>query len=147
MLVDFRTTPFAFAYGTWSGNAAAVKEGVLVTKGAKGRGGCGADCTLDLDDAIALEIGLAVLNHNESPIVQLMVEDADGTNASWQIGVSQIMPTQPVWFRLPLKAANIIKPGSDGALDPHKIVKWHLQGDYATEKSLHFLAIALRARR
>ena len=147
MLVDFRSTPNAFAYGTWSNCVAASKEGITLIKGANGKGGCGADCNLSLDDAKYLEIGLAMGVANELPQVQILLEDADGTNATWRVGVSQLVPAYPVWLRVPVAGIKIEKPGSNGVLDLTKIVKWHLQGDYSTEKPAHFLAIALRGRR
>ncbi len=147
MLLDFRVTPNTFAYGTWGKSVVAGKDGVTVMKGADGKGGCGADCALDLDDAKYLELGLALGVANEVPSVQVVFEDGDGTSASWRVGVSQIMPTQAVWFRVPVAGMRVDKPGSDGKLDSGKIIKWHLQGDFSTEKPMHFMAIALRARR
>jgi hypothetical protein len=147
ILWDFSTTPNSFAYGTWSKSVSAGKGGITILKGADGKGGCGADCDLNLDDARFIELGLAVGVANEVPQVQLVFEDGDGTTVSWRVGVSQIMPTQPVWFRLPIAGMKIDKPGKDGKLETGKIIKWHLQGDFSTEKPMHFMAIALRARR
>ncbi len=147
ILWDFSTTPNSFAYGTWSKSVSAGKGGITILKGADGKGGCGADCDLNLDDARFIELGMAVGVANEVPQVQIVFEDDDGTTVSWRIGISQIMPTLPVWFRVPMSGMKIDKPGKDGKLNSSKVVKWHLQGDFSTEKPMHFMAIALRARR
>lgn len=147
LIADLRGFSQFFAYGTWDKQTGPTKDGILIQKGATGKGGCCADATINLEDAKWLEVGLATLPFNEVPALTVMFEDADGTNASFRFNVSQLVPGSPVWLRVPVKEASLYKPGTNGRLDGDKIVKWHVQGDWSTEKPVQAMIIALRARR
>ena len=59
------------------------------------------------------------------------------------------MPGQPVWLRVRREdfKLNDIEKGTDSQMDWNKVARWHLQGDWATQKPCHVIFIALRARK
>lgn len=146
ILVDFRSSGSSFAYGSFQGKAGGTKDGILVAKAPDGKGGCGADCDLKLGEATWLELGIATLPANEAPAMQIMLEDADGTSVSYRYSIEQLVPGTPAWLRVPLNQGSVFKPGQDGVLSKESIVKWHIQGDYASAKTVQIMVIALRAR-
>jgi hypothetical protein len=155
MIVDLRgeTTP-AYPYGSWKDHMNRSADGVVVagSKGAQGDGGfCGTlDMPLDLTGMTYVDVALAVGQGNEVPEVTVALNDADGTSASARIRIEQIVPGQPVWFRVPLaslRPATGEYAGKVTGFDSTKVVQWHLQGDWATKKPLQVVFIAIRARR
>ena len=155
MIADLRgeATP-AYGYESWTDRLNRTADGVAVvgSKGAQGDGGfCGNLSTpLDLTGMTYVDVALAVGQANEVPEVTVALGDADGTMASARIHIEQIVPGQPVWFRVPVAT---LLPGSGKyagtveGFDATKVAQWHLQGDWATKKPLNVLFIAVRARR
>lgn len=156
MLVDLRgeTVP-AYPYESWGDRLGRTPNGVQVlgAKGALGNGGfCGTlPAETDLSGMTYVDVALAVGQTNEVPEVTVVLADADGTMASGRIGITQIVPGQSVWFRVPLAS---LQPSTDPkyagkvpGLDLAKITQWHLQGDWATKKPCQILFIAIRAHR
>lgn len=155
MLANFtEDVPGLFHYGSWQGKlAVAPKQGLRIqgTKGAQGSGGFGHDIApaIDLNKFEFIEVALAVQPGNEVPQYAVGFNDADGTLFTARIRVDQIMPGQPVWFRLKrsdFAAQGGTQAGKDGKIDWTKVAKWHLQGDYTTAKPAQVLFIGLRAR-
>jgi hypothetical protein len=155
MIADLRgeATP-AYPYGTWNEAVKRSADGVVIVgaKGAQGDGGmCGNMTTpLDLTGMAYVEVALAVGQTNEVPEVTLAVGDADETMASARIRIEQIVPGQPVWFRVPVQAFVLGSgkyAGKVAGMDWTKVAQWHVQGDWSTKKPLQVLVIAIRARR
>lgn len=146
IVCDFRNAQ-SFTYGSWKDLVGPTKDGILIQKAPDGKGGCCGDVAMNLEDAQWLELGLATLPLNELPSLQLILEDTDGTNVSVRYNISQLVPGSPVWLRVKLAEARVTKPGANGSLDLAKVNKWHVQGDWATEKPVQLIVIALRARR
>jgi hypothetical protein len=153
MLADFREQiPNAFNYGTWEGKAALTPAGTLVQggKGATGKGELGAslDQSLDLSTATYIELGLAVGVANQVPVVTVAFDDENDVQYSAQIRIDQVLPQQPVWFRVKRSDFKLNDWQKKGAksIDWKNIRKWHLQGDWATEAPFHVVFIAMRTR-
>lgn len=145
--------PGVFAYGTWQGKLASqANSGVVIqgSKGAQGSGGFGHDIApaLDLSKVQYIEVALATRENNEIPQFAVGFNDADGTLVTARVKVDQLMPNQPVWFRLKPGEFSVVgsQGGKDGKIDWTKIAKWHLQGDFSTAKPAQVMFIALRAR-
>jgi hypothetical protein len=153
LVADLRgETTAAYPYGTWTEAVKRSADGVLVvgTKGAQGDGGiCGNMTPVDLSGMAYVEVALAVGQTNEVPEVTVAVGDTDETLASARIRIEQIVPGQPVWFRVPVGAFVLGSgkyAGKVAGMDWSKVAQWHLQGDWATKKPLQVLFIAIRAR-
>jgi len=147
--------PGVYGYGTWDKNFAVAPNAgfrVLGNKGALGDGGfCkNIEPSVDLSKHTFIEIALAVQPGNEVPEFTVAFGDADGTSCSARIRVGQIMPGQPVWFRLKISdfvvSTRNEDKGKDGKMDWTKVAQWHLQGDWNTKMPAQVLFIALRAR-
>jgi len=145
--------PSVYGYGTWDKNFGIAPNAGFRVQGNKGAQGDGGFCktiepSLDLSKHAFIEIALAVQPGNEVPEYTVALTDADGTSCSVRVRVGQIMPGQPVWFRLNTAdfAVSTRDPGKDGKMDWTKVAQWHLQGDWSTKKSAQVLFIALRAR-
>jgi len=155
MIADLRgeATP-AYGYESWTDRMNRTADGVAIvgSKGAQGDGGfCGSLSTpLDLTGMTYIDVALAVGPANEVPEVTVALDDADGTMASARIRIDQIVPGQPVWFRVPVATLHLGSgkyAGTVGGFDVTRVTQWHLQGDWATKKPLNVLFIAVRARR
>ncbi len=155
MLADLRgeATP-AYAYGSWLDRINRSAEGAVVvgSKGAQGDGGfCGNIASpADLSGMNWVDVALAVGHNNETPEATLGLSDADGTLATARIRIDQIVPGQPVWFRVPLAglhAATGEYGGKVRGFDATKVAQWHVQGDWATKRPMHIVVIAVRAQR
>jgi hypothetical protein len=153
MMVDLRVpVPGLFQYGTWKENVGVSKSGLAVmgVKGAQGRGGMGADLqpAMDLSHAEYVEVALGVVPKNEVPQITIALNDEDGTQFTARVNIDQIVPGQPVWLRARRAdfALNGVEPGKDSRMDWSKVSRWHLQGDWQTDKSLDVIFIALRVR-
>jgi hypothetical protein len=155
LVADLRgeATP-AYPYGSWVDAVKRSADGVVIVgaKGAQGDGGiCGNMTTpVDLSGMTYVEVALAVGQTNEVPEVTVAVGDADETLASARVRIEQIVPGQPVWFRVPVHAFVLGSgkyAGKVTGLDWTKIAQWHVQGDWSTKKPLQVLVIAIRARR
>ncbi len=154
MIADFRSPlPGIFQYGTWDGKVALAKSGlaVLGSKGAQGNGGFGRDlgATMDFSAVTEVEVAVGVVPTNEVPQFTVAFNDADGTQYTARITIDQLVPSQPVWMRVH-KAdfkLNNVERGADGVMDWSKVTRWHLQGDWNTQKPFGVIFIALRVRR
>lgn len=156
MVVDLRgeTIP-AYGYESWKDRLTRSANGVGVIggKGAQGDGGfCGPALSpaLDLSGMQFIEVALGVGQGNEMPEVTIALADADGTQVAARIRINQIVPLQPVWFRIPVVD---LQPGTGQSagkilgMDWSKVTLWHLQGDWVTKKPANIVFIAIRARR
>jgi len=154
MIADLRTNvPGIFKYGTWEGNVATTKSGLVVlgAKGAQGNGGmgCNLEPSLDLSAAAFIEMALGVVPGNEVPQVTIAFNDGDGTQFSARLLVEQLVPGQPVWLRARREdfKLNDVEKGTDSKMDWATVSRWHLQGDWTTKKPCQVIFIALRARK
>lgn len=154
LVADFRAPiPAIFQYGTWNGKVSPVKSGLAVqgSKGATGKGGMGHDLEApqDLSAVTYVEVALGIVPGNEVPQVTIALNDADGTQFSARITVDQLVPGSPVWLRARRDAfrLNSVEPGTDSAMDWTKVTRWHVQGDWTTEKPLSIIFVALRTRK
>ncbi len=153
-LVNFtEPVPEVYGYGTWQNNFLVAPKAGFRVMGSKGAQGDGGFCktiepALDLSKNSFIEIALAVQSANEVPEYTVAFADADGTQCSARVRISQLMPGQPVWLRLKISdfVASTRDPGADGKMDWTKVAQWHLQGDWNTKKPAQVLFIALRAR-
>lgn len=155
MLADLRgETVTVYGYGSWKDRLNTTTNGVVILggKGAQGDGGlCGGlTPNFDLSGANWIEVALGVGQANEASTVVLGLNDADGTLVTARIRVDQIVPQQPVWFRV--RAADFSpvggeQAGTNPAMDWTKVAQWHVQGDWGVKKAYHVVAIAVRARR
>lgn len=148
-----QNVPGIFSYGTWQNSFAVAQNAgfrLQGSKGAQGNGGLGHNIepALDLTKAEFIEVALAVQPGNEVPEFTVALNDADGTQYGARVRVGQIMPGQPVWFRLKLSDFSPIggQEGKNRKMEWDKIGQWHLQGDWTTKKPANVLLIALRAR-
>lgn len=156
LIVNFtEQVPDVYGYGTWQNNFAVSPKNGFRVQGGRGAQGDGGMCqkidpSLNLSSCAYIEIALAVQGGNEVPAYNVALADADGTVAAARVQVAQIMPGQPVWFRLKLTDFVVsTRPddhGKDGKLDWSAIAQWHLQGDWVTKKPVQMLFIAIRGR-
>ena len=155
MIADLRGEgTVAYPYGSWSEALNRTADGITAvgSKGAQGDGGaCGnLPGPMDLSGMTYIEVALAVGNTNEVPEVTVAMGDTDETMATARIRVDQIVPSQPVWFRVPISAFVLGTgkyAGKVEGFDWTKVAQWHVQGDWATKKPLQVMFIAIRARR
>jgi len=155
MIADLRGEgTVAYPYGSWAEALNRTADGIAAvgSKGAQGDGGaCGnLPAPMDLSGMTYIEVALAVGNTNEVPEVTVAVGDTDETMASARIRVDQLVPSQPVWFRVPISSFVLGTgkyAGKVPGLDWTKVAQWHVQGDWATKKPLQVLFIAIRAHR
>ncbi len=155
MLADLRgTTATVYGYGSWKDHLNPSANGMVVqgAKGAQGDGGLCGNLTpnYDLSGATWVEVALGVGQTNEGGTVVVGLSDADGTLVTARIRVDQIVPQQPVWFRVPLTEFHTVggeQAGKDPGMDWTKIGQWHVQGDWSTKKPYQVVVIAVRARR
>ena len=155
MIADLRGAgTVAYPYGSWSEALNRTADGITAvgSKGAQGDGGaCGnLPGPMDLSGMTYIEVALAVGNTNEVPEVTVAMGDTDETMASARIRVDQLVPSQPVWFRVPISSFVLGTgkyAGKVPGLDWTKVAQWHVQGDWATKKPLQVLFIAIRAHR
>lgn len=155
MIADLRgESVVAYPYGSWKDRINPTANGlsVLGSKGAQGDGGvCGIlSPVYNVGGATWLEIALGVGQTNEGATVVIGLEDMDGTLVTAQVRIDQIMPQQPVWFRVPLTAFHAVGgeyAGRTPGMDFTTISKWHVQGEWGVKKPYQLVLIALRARR
>jgi hypothetical protein len=154
LLADFRAPiPAIFQYGTWNGKVGQAKSGLAVqgSKGATGKGGMGHDMEApqDFSAVTFVEIALGIAPGNEVPQVTLAFNDADGTQFAGRINVDQLVPGSPVWLRVRREnfRLNSVESGSNPSMDWTKVTRWHVQGDWTTEKPLSIIFVALRTRK
>jgi hypothetical protein len=154
LIADFRAgIPGVFQYGTWNGKVTQAKSGLAVmgAKGATGKGGLGREmeAAQDFSTVTFLEVALGVVPSNEVPQVTLAFNDADGTQFTARITIEQLVPGQPVWLRARREnfRLNSVEPGADSKMDWAKVTRWHVQGDWTTEKPFSLILVALRARK
>ncbi|HWA27403.1 MAG TPA: hypothetical protein VG734_17240 [Lacunisphaera sp.] len=154
LLADFRA-PIAgiFQYGTWNGKVGQAKSGLSIMggKGANGKGGFGhdMDAAQDFSAITYFEIALGTAPANEVPQVTIAFNDADGTQFTARVTVDQLVPGSPVWLRVRRDnfKLNSVESGSDSAMNWAKVTRWHVQGDWTTEKPCSIIFVALRARK
>jgi hypothetical protein len=154
MIVDLRAElPGIFHYGTWKDHVAPTKSGlaVLGAKGAQGNGGFGREISpaTDLSDVEYVEVALGTIPGNEVPQVTIAFNDADGTQFSARVLVEQLVPGQPVWLRAKRTdfKLNSVEKGADSQMNWSQVTRWHLQGDWTTQKPMQVIFVALRVRR
>ncbi len=155
ILADLRgDSASVYPYGSWTERINRTANGVVVvgSKGAQGDGGMCGDLTVagDMRDVAWIEVALGIGQANEGGTVQIGLSDADGTLAIARLRVDQIVPQQPVWFRLPVaefKPVGGTQAGTVAGFDWTKVVQWHVQGDWATKQPYHLVVIAVRSRR
>ncbi len=154
MIADLRAElPGVFQYGTWKDQVTATKSGlaVLGSKGAQGNGGLGREIApaISLGDMRFAEIALGTVPGNEVPQVTIAFNDADGTQFTARVLVEQLVPGQPVWLRVKREdfKLNPVEKGADSQMDWNQVTRWHLQGDWTTNKPMHVILVALRVRR
>ncbi len=154
MIADFRTSlPNTFSAGSWQGKVATTSSGCVVqgNKGADGKGELGETMQplLDFSAVKFVEVALGTGPKNEVPAITLALNDVDGVQYTASIRVDQIVPGQPVWFRVRLAdfKLNDWKGDKTGkVINWAKISQWHVQGDWKTEAPCHVMFIALRTR-
>lgn len=155
MLADLRGEAVTvYGYGSWKDHLNPTANGVVVLggKGAQGDGGLCGNLTpnYDLGGATWVEIALGVGQTNEAATVVVGLSDADGTLVTARVRVDQIVPQQPVWFRVPLSEFRPVggeQAGKLAGMDFSKVAQWHVQGDWAVKKPHQLVLIAVRARR
>ncbi len=153
LIVDLRTElPGLFSYGTWEGKLTITKSGYAVHgKGAQGNGGMGREISpsLDFNEVEFVEVALGTVVGNEVPYVTIAFNDADGTQYAARVLVDQLVPGQPVWLRVRRQdfRLNSTEPGDDSRMNWSQVTRWHLQGDWTTQKPMHAIFVALRMRR
>jgi hypothetical protein len=153
MIADLRKNAAdVFSYSTWKDKLNPTADGLVVVggKGAQGDGGLGRGIAppLDLSRATFIEVALGVGALNELPEVTIALNDADGSQVSARIRIDQVVPKQPVWFRVRLSDFTPVNGvvGTAPGMDWTSVVQWHLQGDWTTKKPFQAVFIALRAR-
>ena len=129
LLVDFRATPNSFAYGSWAQAVAATKDGISIVKGADGKGGCGADCTLSLEDALtemntSLPVGwpqgfLMKAGATADPI---HITGRDGLRSApgWMLSALATLFGAPFWFDILQRAVRLKGTGPAPPSDEKK---------------------------
>jgi len=154
LLADLRTAPPGlFQYGSWNGKVTVTKSGLAVVgaKGAQGNGGMGSDlpAARDLSQVVFVEVALGVVPGNEVPQVTIALNDADGTQFTARINLDQLVPGSPVWLRARREdfKLNSGEKGADSMMDWSKVTRWHLQGDWTTQKPFQVIFLALRTRK
>jgi len=154
LIADLRT-PLAkgFVRGSWEGRVGTTKSGLVVhgSRGADGTGELGQDFETprDLSKAKFIELALGVLARNEVPEVTIAFDDASDTQFTARVRIGQVVPEQPVWFRVRLadfKLNNWQGNKTSAGIDWTRIARWHLQGDWSKGVPLQVIFIALRAR-
>lgn len=154
LFADLRT-PLAngFYYGSWQGRVVATKSGLVVqgNRGADGSGEFGQtlDAARDLSKAKFIELALGVGVRNEVPEVTIAFDDASETQYTARVRIDQVMPEQPVWFRVRLadfRLNNWQGNKASATIDWSRITRWHLQGDWTKAVPLHVIFIALHVR-
>ncbi len=155
MVVDLRgESVTVYGYGSWKDriNPTATGLAILGSKGAQGDGGvCGNLAPVyNLGGAAWIEVALGLGQTNEATTVVIGLNDVDGTLVTARVRVDQIVPGQPVWFRVPLSdfhPAGGEYAGRVPGMDFTTITQWHVQGEWGVKKPHQFVVIALRARR
>jgi hypothetical protein len=154
LIADLRT-PLArgFCRGSWEGRVGTTKSGLVVQggRGADGSGELGQDfeAPRDLSKVKFVELALGVGARNEVPEVTIAFDDASDTQYTARVRIDQVLPEQPVWFRVRLadfKLNNWQGNKASAAIDWTRIARWHLQGDWSKAVPLHVVFIALRCR-
>ena len=154
VIADLRTNvPKVFGNGTWQGKVALSPSGLVIQggKGADGKGEIGQDLDpkLDLSKERYVELALGVGIMNEVPEVTVAFDDADEVQYSARIRIDQVLPQQPVWFRVRLTDFKLNNWQGDKAsrkIDWTRISRWHLQGDWQTAAPFNVIFITLRTR-
>lgn len=154
LIADFRTAiPGIATGGSWQDKLALSSSGFVVqgNKGADGRGEMSRNLepALDLSKDQYIEVAMGIGAKNEVPVVTVAFTDATGVQYTARITIDQIMPLQPVWFRLKradFKLNNWQGNQTGKTIDWAHITRWHLQGDWATAAPFHAMFIALRTR-
>jgi hypothetical protein len=154
MIADLRgEAVVVYGYGSWKDriNPTATGLAILGSKGAQGDGGvCGTLAPVyNLGGATWIEIALGVGQTNEATTVVIGLNDVDGTLVTARVRIDQIVPGQPVWFRVPLAEFRPVGgeyAGRVPGMDFTTINQWHVQGEWAVKKPHQFVIIALRAR-
>lgn len=154
MVIDLRSEPPGlFSYSSWEGRISLTKSGLAVLggQGAHGSGGMGREIApaMDFSEVDFAEIALGTIPGNEVPHVTVAFNDADGTQFSARIPVDHLVPGQPVWLRARREdfRLNAVEPGRDSKMDWSKVTRWHLQGDWTTQKPMLVIFVAMRVRR
>jgi hypothetical protein len=155
MIADLRGESAAvYGYGSWKDRSLPTANGlsILGSKGAQGDGGvCGnLSPVYNVGGATWIEIALGVGQTNEATTVVIGLEDMDGTLVTARVRIDQIVPQQPVWFRVPLAEFHAVGgeyAGRTPGMDFTAISKWHVQGEWGVKKPHQLVLIALRARR
>ena len=155
MLADLRGEGVeVYGYGSWKDRLNTTANGLMVLgpKGAQGDGGVCGNLTpnFDLSGANWIEIALGLGQSNGAATVVVGLSDPDGTLVTARIRVDQIVPQQPVWFRVPASAFAPVggaQSGTNPEMDWTKVAQWHVQGDWGVKVPHQLVVIALRARR
>ncbi len=96
-----------------------------------------------------VEVALGTGPKNEVPAITIAFNDVDGVQYTASVRVDQLVPSQPVWFRVRVSdfKLNDWKGDKTGkVINWTRISQWHLQGDWRTEAPCHVMFIALRTR-
>ena len=155
MLADLRGPAVTvYGYGSWKDHLNPSANGMVVqgAKGAQGDGGLCGNLTpnYDLSGATWVEVALGVGQTNEAQTVVIGLSDPDGTLVTARIRVDQIVPQQPVWFRVPVSEFRLgvgEQAGKTPGMDWTQVAQWHVQGDWSVKKPYQVVVIAVRARR
>lgn len=132
---------------------AVTKSGLLVqgNRGADGSGEFGQTLAAahDLSKAKFVEVALGIGTRNEVPEFTIAFDDASETQYTARVRIDQVMPEQPVWFRVRLadfRLNNWQGNHASATIDWSRITKWHLQGDWSKAVPFQVMFIALRVR-
>jgi hypothetical protein len=164
ILGDFSQTSIPFSYGSWvdpaTGKSILVSgpEGVSTTSGeatAKG-GACTRGLSISASDSDIIELEITVLAGNEAKAVNVLLENANGTQAGWRFDLADIKPgstkkmvsstlSEPLFVNSKAETAN----SKTEAFDPKAIVSWHVQGDYSNDNKIRvrFDNLVIRAQK
>lgn len=128
--------PYEYAYGDWDKHVIELVDRGVLVQASTGKGGIAENSTqVRFRDYSALALYFSIGNANQAQAIGLMLEDADGTQQSWQIRLAGRPSGQPMRLRLHLdKPDSTDNPGKRPGLDLAAIKMWQLKGDWSDRK-------------
>ena len=142
-LSDFNDKSIPYPYGSWvdsgSGKSTLVSgpEGVSTSGGATSKGGaCARDLSISANDNDVLELEITVLEGNEAKAVNVLLENANRTQAGWRFDLTDIKPgSTKKMVSSTLSEPSFVNSKTE-TFDPKAIVSWHVQGDYSDDRKI-----------
>lgn len=140
VLSNFNNQTMPFPYGSWVNESTSATmlipepDGLSVADGATTEGGaCVRDVNFSFSDDQVIELEVTVLEGNQAQALNVLLENADGTQAGWRFDLSGV----PAGETRTLISSPISKPyfttPQGETFDPTSVISWHVQGDFSGE--------------